>query len=366
MRMICRIRSSASSTGEGQYPFIRAVDLFCGAGGLTRGLAEAGIDVTLGIDINPACEYSYTANNTAAFRLKAVENVSAAEVSASLNGGTLKLLAGCAPCQPFSTYNQGRKQSPDVRWNLLQHFSRLATGTCPDLITMENVLCLRKEAVFREFVLALQREGFHVSYSIINCADYGVPQQRKRLVLFASRMGLVAIIPPTTPGARRVSVKDAIGHLPPLEAGGSCNSDALNTACRLSPLNLRRIRASKQWGTWRDWDSNLRAACYKKASGLTFASVYGRMAWDRPAQTLTTQYYGYGHGHFGHPEQDRAISLREGAILQSFPDDYRFVPPGEVICRNLIGRLVGNAVPIRLGQITGLSIIRHIQGWSKS
>ena len=342
---------------------IRGVDVYCGVGGLTRGLEDAGIDVRLGIDVDPACEYPYASNNNASFLLKSVEDINAADFSYVFDDAPFKLLAGCAPCQPFSTYSKRYSSLSDVRWNLLEHFSRLVREVQPDLVTMENVPLLEREEVFLDFVVALRREGFEVFHRVVKCADYGVPQQRRRLVLLASKLGPIDIIKPTILEGCPVTVKNAIGHMPPLEAGETCALDRLHRACELSPLNLERIRASMPGGSWRDWNRNLRANCHRKQSGRTYPSVYGRMTWGEPSPTVTTQYYGFGNGRFGHPEQDRAISLREGAILQSFSKKYKFVPPGEPIYRKTIGRLIGNAVPVKLGKAIGKSLIRHVRAW---
>ena len=160
--------------------------------------------------------------------------------------------------------------------------------------------------------------------------------------------------------------RQAISHLPTLEAGCSDSNDALHVASSLSDLNLRRIRASKPGGTWRDWDESLVAQCHRKDSGQTYPSVYGRMEWDAPAPTITTQCFGFGNGRFGHPEQDRAISLREAAILQTFPDNYKFLSPGECVRFSKFGRLIGNAVPVRLGEVVAKSLIEHVQTNRKS
>ena len=357
-------RNSQSSASRGEIAAsIRAADLFCGVGGLTYGLEAAGISVGLGIDIDPACKYPYSANNSADFLLKSVEDVTAAEISDVFDNAPFKLLAGCAPCQPFSTYSRGRSCPSDARWNLLTHFSRLVKDTRPHLVTMENVPRLRGERVFADFVDVLDGGGFDVFHALVNCADYGVPQQRKRLVLLASRLGSIRLVVPATSQGRHSTVRDAIGEMPPLEAGEACADDPLHQACELSPLNLKRIRASKPGGTWRDWNESLRAACHRKRSGKTFPGVYGRMTWDDPSPALTTQYYGFGNGRFGHPSQDRAISLREGAILQSFPKTYEFVPRGAPIHRNVVGRLIGNAVPVKLGAAIGESIVLHVEEW---
>jgi DNA (cytosine-5)-methyltransferase 1 len=339
---------------------VAAVDLFCGVGGLTYGLLSAGIDVRLGVDVDPSCEFPFVENNGAAFSRKSVKDVGAKEVVEAWSGSRYKLLAGCAPCQPFSTYSQAWDPSSDDRWPLLLEFARLAKETEADFITMENVPQLERQVVFKVFVSTLQELRFKVSFKVVNCADYGVPQLRHRLVLLASRHGEIALVPPVAEHDR-VTVRKAIGNLAPLAAGEISGRDPLHQTSGLSETNLRRIRASKPGGTWRDWPAHLRANCHSKSTGKGYISVYGRMNWDEPSPTMTTQFYGFGSGRFGHPEQDRAISLREGAILQSFPKGYKFVRPGDPIEMKIAGRLIGNAVPVKLGRAIGRSVLLHAE-----
>lgn len=355
----CNSQRNGSTRKHREMASINAIDLFCGVGGLTRGLEKAGIDVRLGVDIDSQCEYPYTANNHASFKLQSVADLDPKALTELISDAPYSLLAGCAPCQPFSTYQQ--KLGPtDGRWNLLSHFGKIACEMKPHLVTMENVPNLEKHAIFAEFVEMLKTTGFHVSHHIVNCADYGVAQQRNRLVLLASRLGPIELISPTH-AEKHKTVKEAIGALPSLVAGEICGTDPLHQAAQLSDLNLKRIRASKPGGTWRDWDQTLVADCHKRSSGKTYPSVYGRMVWDEPAPTMTTQFFGFGNGRFGHPEQDRAISLREGAILQSFPKKYKFIEKNEPIYCKTIGRLIGNAVPVKLGEAIGKSIVRHVE-----
>lgn len=342
---------------------VYAVDLFCGAGGLTNGLKKAGIDVRLGVDIDQACEYPYTANNGTKILLKSVADLKPQEISGVLPGKGFFLLAGCAPCQTFSTYNQKAKPS-DKRWWLLKEFKRLILSLMPDIVTMENVPKLQKQEVFKDFVHNLESSGYNVVYHTVECSNYGLAQYRPRLVLLASRLGHIDLIPPTELGWRKYTVRDAIAKLPPLGAGEINDHDPLHRASNLSPLNKERIKASIPGGTWRDWEANLVADCHKKVTGKTYPSVYGRMEWDKPAPTITTQFFGFGNGRFGHPEQDRALSLREGAILQGFPNSYKFTAPGDPIFKNSIGRLIGNAVPVKLGKAIGKSILKHIENSS--
>ncbi|MDA0893131.1 MAG: DNA cytosine methyltransferase, partial [Proteobacteria bacterium] len=297
-------------------PTIKAVDLFCGVGGLTHGLLRSGIDVRLGVDLDAACEFPFTANNEASFRCQSVTDLSGKHLSDAWRGADMTLLAGCAPCQPFSTYSQSWASPEDERWDLLSHFARLVRESQPDLVTMENVPKLAKMDVFSLFLDTLERQGYQTTYKIVTCTDYGVPQARKRLVLLASRLGEIDLIQPTTRPGRYKTVRSAIAALPPISAGQGCALDPLHQCSELSELNMKRMRASKPGGSWRDWPRALVADCHTKNSGKTFPGVYGRMTWDDPSPTITTQYYGFGNGRFGHPEQDRGLSLREGAILQ--------------------------------------------------
>lgn len=345
---------------------ICAVDVFCGAGGLTCGLEKTGIAVNLGIDIDPACEYPYVSNNKADFLLKSVYDVEASELLAAYNGASLKLLAGCAPCQTFSSYNQ-KADSSDKRWWLLLQFSRLIKETEPEIVAMENVPGLMVQDVFMEFITGLEKQLYHVSFQVVNCSEYGLPQQRKRLVLLASRVGTIRLLSSKDFKRNKKTLEDAIGKLPALEAGGIDPKDPLHQSSSLSEINSKRILASRPGGTWRDWPEDLIADCHKKKSGKTYPSVYGRMSWGEPAPTITTQFYGFGNGRFGHPEQNRAISLREGAILQGFSKNYRFIAPGEPISKKTLGRLIGNSVPVSLGELVGESILKHVTDkWSET
>lgn len=340
-------------------PKIYAVDLFCGAGGLTHGLMKAGVDVRLGVDIDPHCEYPFSANNGCSFILKSVRDLKARDLTGYYRRNGIRLLAGCAPCQTFSTYNQ-KASRLDERWWLLLQFGRLVGKVGPELVTMENVPGLQDQDVFEKFVRKLKRLGYFVSHRIVSCADYGVPQRRDRLVLLASRLGPVELLSPKQFGRKAMNVIDAIGRLPRIQAGEAHPEDPIHMSASLSKINMRRIRSSKPGKSWRDWPAGLVADCHKRSTGRTYPSVYGRMEWSAPAPTMTTLFFGFGNGRFGHPEQDRAISLREGAILQSFPRKYKFVPPDQKICQRVIGRLIGNAVPVTLGEVIGKSLLNHV------
>lgn len=339
---------------------IKAVDLFCGVGGLTYGLRQAGIPVVAGIDIDGSCKYAYTQNNgDCKFIQKSIDDVTAKEIKALLKGADVKILVGCAPCQPFSSHQKDKQNRSNHKdWKLLYQFGRLVKEVKPHIVSMENVPELEKEKVFEDFVDTLKAEGYSVNYQVVNVADYGVPQRRKRLILLASRRKEVKLLPATH--NQIVTVRNAIGNLPRVPAGVAHETDRLHIAARLSDKNLQRIQHSIPGGTWRDWPDNLILECHKSDTGKSYASVYGRMKWDDLAPTMTTQFIGYGTGRFGHPEQDRAITLREGAILQSFPPDYKFVSDEDEVQIRKVARHIGNAVPPRLGEIIGKSIINSL------
>lgn len=342
---------------------ISAIDLFCGAGGLSKGLIDSGVSVEAGIDFDPDCEFAYSTNIGARFLERDVATLGADELEKLWGEGRFRLLAGCAPCQPFSTHRRGADPSADARWSLLNHFARLVQEAEPDFVTMENVPGLARTDVFASFVRTLETAGYSVAHKVIYCPDYGLAQNRRRLVLIASKLGDIDFPERTHLPRNYKSVRDVIGKLPPLLPGGADPEDPLHKSRDLSEINLKRIRASKPGGTWLDWPEELRAACHKKSSGASFRSVYARMEWDKPSPTITTQSHNYGTGRFGHPSQDRPISLREAAMLQGFPKSYRFAPDGGSVYFSTIGRLIGNAVPPIVGRIVGAVLRAQVRTW---
>lgn len=343
---------------------ISAVDLFCGAGGLTHGLLRAGIRVEAGIDIDPAAAHAYGTNNAGASFLEwDVAKKKSPSIAKLFSRGKYRLLAGCAPCQPFSKLTNGIERHRS--WDLLDNFGRLVEGTLPELVTMENVpeLAQRGRNVFKSFLRTLKRKGYCVDWKIVNCSDYGAPQSRKRLVLLGSRLGPIKVPKGrcSRPGAWR-TVRQAIGHLPPVASGERHPDDPIHAAACLSPLNLRRIRATAfDGGTKDDWPDELVLDCHKRETGSKYHSIYGRMWWDKPAPTMTTLCNGIGNGRFGHPEQDRAITLREAALLQSFPSHYEFWPLERKLNTKAVARMIGNAVPPELARALGRALLEHVR-----
>ena len=341
------------------------VDLFCGVGGLSMGFRAEGFRVVAGIDVDETCRYAYEANTQARFRSCDITELSSGDIEAFFSKGR-KVLVGCTPGQPFSIYTgRYRKNSDDAgdidrRWRLLEQFARVIEDVEPDVVSMENVPRVVLHPVFERFVGRLRRKGYEVTQYRVRADYYGVPQKRARLVMFASRHGPVALVQPTHKH-RPITVRETIGCLPPITAGTAHAEDPLHTSRGLTDRNLGRLRATSEGGSWRDWDPAMQLDCHKRSSGISFKSVYGRMNWDEPSPVITTQCLGIGNGRFGHPEQDRAISIREASLLQSFPPDFKFVRPGERPNGCRLARQIGNAVPPRLASVVAKSIRLHIQ-----
>ncbi len=329
-------------------------------------MKSAGFNILAGYDLDRTCQYAYETNTGGKFFYKDVKSVTGDEIKSlySKKKNTIRVLAGCAPCQPFSSYAFKNKNKDENKYNLLYEFGRLVQEVHPDIITMENVPAIasfKLKSVLSDFVKTLESEQYIVSFKVVYCPNYGIPQTRKRLVLLASRFGKLELIPPTHTKDNYVTVKDTIGDLPALVAGQGCPTDPLHRCRALSPLNMRRMMATPYGGSWRDWPEELLLDCHKKEGGKSFGSVYGRMVWDEPAPTMTTLCTGIGNGRFGHPVQNRAISAREASLFQTFPLTYKFFPNEQEVSLSKASRYIGNAVPPRLGEVIAESIIQHIR-----
>ena len=334
-----------------------AIDLFCGAGGLTLGLRRAGWAVIAGVDVDEAVRKTYENNNPGVKFVSAdIRSVSEQEIR-TLEGAvpaTELLLAGCAPCQPFSKQRRaGLRKRGDA--TLLGQFARLVRALEPKVVLMENVpgiAAVPGFSCFRRFLQTLRDCGYACDHGVLNACDFGVPQHRRRHVLLATRGSSAKLPSPAHAGSNAVTVRTTIGHFPAIAAGDGDSSVPNHYAARLSERNLQRIRATRPDGGSRgDWPERLTLDCHSRTTG--FSDVYGRMWWDRVAPTLTSRCNSLSNGRFGHPEQDRAISLREAAALQTFPDDYEFFGT-----RNRIARWIGNAVPVAFAEALGTAAMR--------
>jgi DNA (cytosine-5)-methyltransferase 1 len=335
-----------------------ALDFFCGAGGLTRGLLNSGVRVVAGIDINEGCRRSYEQNNRPSVFVHAdLKKIGRSDIARYVSGVPSEdlIFAGCAPCQPFS--KQRREVNRDGS-TLLGHFGRLVAESLPGFVVIENVPGIAKvrgNSTYRKFLRTLTSLGYLYEHGRLDAKWFGVPQSRSRWVVIASRFLQPSLPQPTHgPGLLEFkSVRQAIAHFPRLEAGEKSISVPNHQAAMITRANLERLQATPpDGGGRRDWPGNLVLKCHR-GSYRGHSDVYGRMHWNAPAPTLTCRYFSISNGRYGHPVQNRAISLREGASLQSFPEDYVFYG----VSQAAIAAQIGNAVPVGMGEALGRTIV---------
>lgn len=336
------------------------IDSFCGAGGLGLGLERAGFDILLSFDIDQICINTINAN-TKYFHHPA----EAADIADMLNGTLLKkcnlkrgelfLLAGGPPCQGFSIQRRG--EDTDPRNDLVLKYGQLINELYPCYFVMENVSGLggkRGKTILEQLIEDVQNIGYTVHVDLLDVQEYGVPQRRKRYIIVGERNDMHSsyAYPATTD--ERKTVRETIGYLPVPPMDGSDHPDyPWHRRDRLSELNLKRINALKEGQGRDDLPEELLADCHKISSdAIGYRNVYGRMAWDDVAPTITARFDSFTRGKFGHPDQPRSISLREGALLQTFPEDFVFT--GNKVD---VARQIGNAVPPVFAEQIGRSII---------
>lgn len=332
---------------------VRAADLCSGAGALSYGLNRAGLEIALGVDKDEECDYPFTRNTGGRFVRADVTSLNASMVAESLRGGDARLLAAGAPCQPYSEFNAKRRRDRPAGDVLLSRITELIATVAPEFVLLENVPGVARSASMKRLVGTLRAMRYDVRTGVVDAAAFGVPQRRRRMLLFACRFTSLPANLHGEPESPSRTVRDAIGDLRPLRAGEADPTDPLHRTAGLSELNLRRIRASSPGGTWAAWPTDLQLACHRRGKGTGFKEAYGRMVWDRPAPTITTKFFNYGSGRFGHPEQDRALSAREAARLQGFPDSFAFSAQDAQLSLPSLGRLIGNAVPVPLSEALG-------------
>lgn len=338
---------------------IRVVDFFSGCGGTSFGFQRAGLDVLAGIDFDKDASATYRRNITGAKTLENdIRNVATEEIADFLGFDRRPLLfCGCAPCQPFSKQNRNCSDA-DPRRNLLAEFSRFVHYWKPEFLFLENVPGMQNVKAstgpLSDFLYLISELGYSYSMRIWSALEFGVPQNRDRLIIVASRIGSPPL--PST-GSRypekRPILRDWIGDLPPIKAGGKHDKDPNHRAASLSEKNLARIAATPEGGSRQSWPPQLRLPCHSKHGG--HSDVYGRLSWDKPAACLTTRCTSYSNGRFGHPEQNRALSVREAACLQTFPRNYEFIGGIESCARQ-----IGNAVPPLVAQRFGESFLSSL------
>lgn len=321
-------------------PRFTAIDLFCGCGGLTQGLKEAGFQVIGALDNDPIAVETYRSNHG---EVGVVESdITQVDPRLFMKGVGLKvrelsLLAGCPPCQGFSTIRtlNGRRTVVDKRNDLLFEFLRFAKALRPQAIMLENVPGLRRDSRFECFVDRMKEMGYKGSHRILNAEDYGVPQRRRRLIYMA---GLGNTIPFARPSSKMMTVRQAIGDLPAAGQSGDSIHDLTENRKEKTLELIRKIPPNG--GSRGDLPGEFQLPCHQTCDG--FKDVYGRMAWDKVAPTITGGCFNPSKGRFLHPEEHRAITMREAALLQGFPRSYRF--PSRV-GKTALAVMIGNALP---------------------
>jgi len=332
-----------------------AIDIFSGCGGLSHGLHKAGFDVRVAVEIDKRAGSTYKLNHPDTCVIqKDVKFLKVAELkrNARVRRSELDLLAGCPPCQGFSRIKtKNKKYVRDSRNDLIMEFLRLVRGLRPKTILLENVPGLARDHRFRTFLQELKALGYHCGWRILNAADYDVPQRRKRLILIASRLGSVELPKPCT---RKIVVGDVIRGLDrPADSGDSLHKLHLKNTRRIQKL-IKSI--PKNGGSRSALKSKSQLKCHQRLDG--FKDVYGRMKWDDVSPTLTGGCFNPSKGRFLHPRQNRAISMREAAMLQTFPRQYRFPVEAGLIA---VSRMIGDAVPPKFAAAQAKQIANHLK-----
>ncbi len=343
---------------------IKAVDFFCGGGGMSYGMQEAGINVLAGIDYEGACEQTYKANINNAKFIKAdvfelKEEALETELGLNKNDDNL-ILIGCSPCQFWSIINTDKKKSEKSK-SLLIEFERFVQYFNPGYVVVENVpgvLKRKEESGLSSFITWLEANNYSVHFEVHNTNDYGVPQNRKRFTLVANRVSEHKIFPKKA--NYRKTVADVLGvknGFPKIEAGHKDTTEFLHTTANVTAITLARLKKVKHDGGDRLAFANepqLQLPCFVNKD-TSFKDTFGRLWWDKPAPTITTKFFSVSNGRFVHPNENRALSLREGATLQSFPKNYKFYGTSYAV----IARQIGNAVPPEYARRIGLSIVEN-------
>lgn len=333
-----------------------AVDLFSGCGGLTLGLKQAGFRVLGAVEIDPLAAESYRTNHKAVKVWESdIRDLSVSEVKRDLElqDGDLDILAGCPPCQGFSSMRtlNGSREIHDARNDLVADFLRFVRGLLPKTVMMENVPGLAKNKLMVELCEGLRELGYIFEHRVLNAADYGVPQRRRRLLLLGSRFGRIDFAPPAS---KRCKVQDAIGGLPPPGQSSDPLHDLQETRSQRIMDLIKKVPING--GSRKDLDTEYQLKCHKEFDG--FKDVYGRMSWDHVAPTITSGCVNPSKGRFLHPEMDRAITLREAALLQTFPPDYYIsLKRGKYAA----AALIGNALPPEFVKRHAREVRNHLQ-----
>lgn len=327
---------------------------------MTYGLKAAGIDVLAGIDNDASCKATFEKNNKGVvFLERDITKYSPADLERDLKidkEDDRMVFAGCAPCQFWSIIQTNRKKSERTK-NLVLDFQKFIEYFRPGFVVIENVpgISSKQGSPMGTFIEALKSMGYKVACDITDMSLYGVPQKRRRFTLLASRVSSVAL---PKPAGKEKTVRDVLGAkngFRKIKAGTRDKTKFLHTSANLSGKNLERLQMTKKDGGDRsNWQNKktYQLTCYDSAE-KKFYDTYGRMWWDKPSPTITTKFFSVSNGRFAHPEENRALSLREGATLQTFPKDYEFIGTS----MESIARMIGNAVPPDFAELIGNQIV---------
>ena len=350
---------------------LTAINVFAGAGGLTVGLKRAGFRVVAAVELEPHSFATYKANHPEVKCLKQdIATVSGAALLELAGTDRVDLLAGCPPCQGFTSLTAKYKDKEDPRNELVLEIARLAEEIRPQALMMENVPGLTQKGrfLYGRLRTRLQALDYRLTEGILQVADYGVPQFRRRLVLLAGRGFEIALPDVTHSGAPTGdlapwrTVRDAIESMPEpvtlaeTKARGQVERSDWHVVRELSRKNIERIKAAKAGETWTHIPEHLRPNCHRDGY-IGFTNVYGRMEWDRPSPTITGGCTTFSKGRFGHPKADRTISVREAALLQTFPLDYRLdTPYMDYVCS-----MIGNALPCNFAEALSRRCVEQLR-----
>jgi DNA (cytosine-5)-methyltransferase 1 len=337
-----------------------SIDIFSGVGGLTEGMHQAKFKTKLAFEIDEIASKVYSLNHPKTVVItKNIREVSITEIKKKLKGNTIHLLAGCPPCQGFSSIRRLNRLQPvaDERNNLIMEYLRFVKALKPYTIMMENVPGLTKYDLFDKATVELKEAGYAwIDYKIVNVKNYGVPQNRRRLVLVGSRLGAIKVAKPIE---GKKTVRQTIENLPLPEK----SNDPIHKIFPIHKLEVHeRIRLTpKDGGSRKDLPKKYTLKCHKRKN-VGFNDVYGRLSWDDYSSTITGGCLNPSKGRFLHPEQDRCISAREAALLQTFPHDYIF-PVNIPISK--LALLIGNALPPQFSYIQSENIRQHLLQYLK-
>lgn len=332
-----------------------AVDLFSGCGGLSEGIRQAGFDIRFAVEIDTLAADCYKENHPETTILtKDIRNIRIAEINKILDGRFIHLLAGCPPCQGFSSMRRLNKKRAvrDNRNNLILEYLRFVVEMKPLTVMMENVPGLRNYYLFRKMVRELEHLDYYVDHKVVDIKDYGVPQRRKRLVMIGSKLAPIKVAEPI---GTKLTVRDVIGNLDSVEiTNDPLHKIVANHTKRIQEL-IRLI--PQNGGSRKDLPAEYHLLCHKKPN-VGFKDIYGRLKWDDYSSTITGGCLNPSKGRFLHPEEDRALTPREAALIQTFPSDYKF--PMDIPKADL-ALMIGNALPPEFSRIQTTHILEHIK-----